>query len=283
MPAVLHGRRLPGSLGLTTSVLQNLGAIRNWGTELSLRLDVIQNDLVGLNLGFNNTTVNNEVVELGDGVEDIIFNRGLQRHKEGYSAGSFFQRRVNYADANGDGKLGRNEVSLGEEEFIGVAIPKWQRSIFADLRLLDFITVSTLFEGRGGHFTGNDSEAFRCGWSSSRGCRAVADPTASLDMQAAYIADRFLGSAALFVESADFWRWRELSVAISVPESLSDRYSQLRGLRLTLAGRNLATFTDYTGLDPETVEGGGNANFSQSEFNTQPPVRYFMIRFDYSF
>lgn len=279
----LISRNLPGSLGLTTSVLQNLGSIRNWGTELSMRLDVIQNDLVGLNVGFNNTTVNNEVVELGDGVEDIIFNRGLQRHKEGYSAGSFFQRKVIYADANGDGKLGRNEVSLGEEEFIGVAIPKWQRSIFADLRLLDFINVSTLFEGRGGHFTGNDSEAFRCGWSSSRGCRAVADPRSSLDMQAAYIADRFLGSAYLFVESADFWRWRELSVAISVPESLSDRYSQLRGLRLTLAGRNLATFTDYTGLDPETVEGGGNANFSQSEFNTQPPVRYFMIRFDYSF
>lgn len=280
----LISRRLPGSLGLTTSVLQNLGSIRNWGTELSMRIDVVQTDLVGVNIGFTNTTVNNEVTELGDDVEDIIFNRGLQRHKEGYSAGSFFQRRVTWNDADGNGLLGRNEVELGDDdEFIGVAIPKWQRSVFADVRLLDFITVSTLFEGRGGHLTGNDSEAFRCGWSSSRGCRAVADPNASLEMQAAYIADRFLGSAYLYVEPADFWRWRELSVSINVPESIEQRFSALEGLRLTLAGRNLATFTDYTGLDPETVEGGGNANFSQSEFNTQPPVRYFMIRFDYSF
>jgi hypothetical protein len=57
---------------------------------------------------------------------------------------------------------------------------------------------------------------------------------------------------------------------------------RLDGLSLTLAGRNLATWTDYSGLDPETVEGGGDANFSQSEFNTQPPVRYFMVRFNYN-
>jgi hypothetical protein len=57
----------------------------------------------------------------------------------------------------------------------------------------------------------------------------------------------------------------------------------VNGLSLTLAGRNLATWTDYPGLDPETVEGGGNVNFSQSEFNTQPPVRFLMARLNYTF
>ncbi len=57
----------------------------------------------------------------------------------------------------------------------------------------------------------------------------------------------------------------------------------MNGLSLTLAGRNLATWTDYPGLDPETVEGGGSVNFSQSEFNTQPPVRHLMIRLNYTF
>jgi len=52
---------------------------------------------------------------------------------------------------------------------------------------------------------------------------------------------------------------------------------------LTFAGRNLAVWTDYPGLDPEANEGGGGDNFGQSEFNTQPPVRYFMLRLDYSF
>ena len=68
-----------------------------------------------------------------------------------------------------------------------------------------------------------------------------------------------------------------------MPSFVSDRVSALDGLRITLAGRNLATFTDYDGLDPETNETGGNSNFSQSEFNTQPPTRLFMVRFDYSF
>ncbi|MDT8342042.1 MAG: SusC/RagA family TonB-linked outer membrane protein [Longimicrobiales bacterium] len=284
----LISRPLPPSLGLTGSTFQNLGEIRNSGTELSLRLDVVQTDNFGLNLGFNNTTIDNEINKLGEGIEPIIFNRGLQRHDEGLSAGTFVQQEVTYNDADGNGLLSLDEISIGDDVEIGPSIPEWQRSVFADIRFLDFITVSTLFEGRGGHFTGNDSEAFRCGFRSTRGCAAVGDPNASLRQQAAYLADRFgtpaTGTSAfLFVEEADFWRWRELSVTLDVPRTLSNRVPQLDGLRLTLAGRNLATFTDYTGLDPETVEGGGNANFSQSEFNTQPPVRYFMLRLDYNF
>ncbi len=258
--------------------------MRNSGTELTARLAVLNYENVGLNVGFANTTVKNEVVELGEGVEDIIFNRGLQRHKEGYSAASFFQKSYTYSDPDGDGKLRIEDVVVGtEDEFVGVAIPKWQRSFFADLRLFNFMTVSTLFEGRGGHLKGNDSEAFRCGFRSTRGCPAVGDPNASLEQQARFISDRYHGSAIGFLEKGDFYKWRELSLAFAVPPSLADRVGPLNNLRVTLAGRNLATWTDYTGLDPETIEGGGNSNFNQSEFNTQPPVRYLMLRLDYSF
>ncbi|MEJ2540092.1 MAG: SusC/RagA family TonB-linked outer membrane protein [Gemmatimonadota bacterium] len=285
----LISRNLPASLGLTTSVFQNLGSISNSGTELSLRFDVVQAENFGVNVGFNNTTIKNRIDDLGEGIEDIIFNRGLQRHAEGYTAGGFWQQPVTWDDADGNGLLDLSEVTVADEaEFIGPAIPTWQRSLFADIRLFNFITVSTLVEGRGGHYTGNDSEAFRCGRRTTRGCAAVGDPTASLREQAAYIADRFGGatgsnSAYLYVERADFWRWRELSVTFDMPRAFSNRVSALEGLRLTVAGRNLGLLTDYSGLDPETVEGGGNANFSQSEFNTQPPVRYFMIRLDYNF
>jgi hypothetical protein len=162
-------------------------------------------------------------------------------------------------------------------------LPKWQRTVFADLRILDWINVSTLFEGRGGHMTGNDTENFRCGVYSTRGCSAVGNPDATLQEQAAHIADRYLGSAALYIEKADFWKWREVSVSFEMPTFVTEFAPRLGGLRLTVAGRNLATWTDYTGIDPEAVEGGGGQNFSQSEFNTQPPVRYFTFRLDYSF
>lgn len=51
---------------------------------------------------------------------------------------------------------------------------------------------------------------------------------------------------------------------------------------MTLSGRNLATWTDYTGIDPEANESGGS-NFNQAEFNSQPALRYYTLRFNFSF
>ncbi|MGH7476390.1 MAG: SusC/RagA family TonB-linked outer membrane protein [Longimicrobiales bacterium] len=276
-------RRLPGSLGLTTTFWDNLGSIRNSGTELSLRVTALDLENVGLSFQLANSTLENEVEELGVGVEPIILNRGLQRHDEGFSAGGFWQKELEWNDADGNGLLSIDEVSVGDEDvFLGPSLPKWQRSLQANLRLLDWINLSSLVEGRGGNLTGNFSESFRCGFRSTRGCPAVADPNAPLELQARHIANRYHGSAIGYVEEADFYKWREVSVTLDVPARYAQRFSRLQGLRLTAAGRNLATWTDYTGLDPETVEAAGS-NFNQSEFNTQPPVRYLMLRLDYNF
>ncbi len=279
----LISRRLPPSFGVAASRFENLGEVKNAGTELAVNITAIDGPQFGLDFYGTVTTLSNEVIELGEGVEPIIFNRGLQRHQEGHPAGSFFQREVTWDDADGNGLLTQAEVMLGDTAiFIGAALPTWQSTVGANLRVFDWLTFGTLFEFRGGNYQGNDSEAFRCGFRDSRGCRAVGDPTASLEDQAAYIADRFLGSAFGFVEKADFGKWREFSVTLRTPRGVATRVRQLEGLSLTLAGRNLATWTSYPGLDPETVEGGGNVNFSQSEFNTQPPVRYLMIRLNYT-
>ncbi len=277
-------RKLPGSLGLTTDVFDNLGKVENTGTEIAVNFAAVQREDIDIHIGFTNTTLSNKVLELGEGVDDIVINRGQQRHKEGYSAGSFFQRPISWNDADENGLLTNDEVTLGDEaEFMGVALPEWNRTVFADIRLFDWISISTLFEGRGGNKSIDFTENFRCGFRSTRGCDAVGDPTVSLEKQAAYIADRFLGSGAGYIYDADFYKWRELSVTFDMPSFITSRAANLDGLRLTLAGRNLAVWTDYPGLDPEANEGGGDDNFGQSEFNTQPPVRYFMIRLDYSF
>lgn len=280
----LISRRLPPSYGVAASRYENLGEIKNAGTETSINLAILQQDNVGFDLWVTLTTLHNEVVEIGEGVEDIIFNRGLQRHREGYEAGAFFQNPVTWNDADNNGLLTNDEVTVGDTAvYIGPSLPTYQASIGGTLNLFGFLKVSTLFEARGGNYQGNDSEAFRCGFRSTRGCAAVANPDASLPVQAAHIADRYLSSAYGFVESADFIKWRELSVTFTPTEGMVNAVPSMAGVTLTMAGRNLATWTDYTGLDPETVEGGGSANFSQSEFNTQPPVRYLMIRLNYAF
>jgi TonB-linked SusC/RagA family outer membrane protein len=280
----LISRRLPPSYGVADSRFENLGEIKNAGTELALKVSALNQPRVGLDLHVTLTTLDNEVVEIGKGIQPIILNRGLQRHTQGRPAGSFFQRPVTWVDADSNGLLTNSEVTLGPDEvYIGPALPTWQTSLGANLRVSDWLTVSGLVELRGGNYQGNDSEAFRCGFRSTRGCAAVGNPDASLKEQAAYIADRFLGSAYLYVEKANFAKWRELSVTLQAPKTLIARVPRLQGLSLTLAGRNLATWTSYSGLDPETVEGGGDANFSQSEFNTQPPVRFLLVRLSYNF
>jgi hypothetical protein len=284
---------VPRSLGVGPgSRLDNAGSMSASGTEFSLRARLLDTRDLGLTLGFQNATFQSEVVSLGDGPDELRFNRGLQRHTAGYSVGGFWQRPYRWVDPDADGLLRQQDVTVSEfDVFIGPAIPTWQRILTLDLRLRDILTISTLLEGRGGHYRGNDSEAFRCGIRPAYGCAAVGDPGASPEDQARFLADAFGGVDELrtafgYVEPADFWRWRELAVTLSVPESLAGRVPALRGLGVTAAARNLAVWTDYSGPDPETNEqgaSGGSSNFSESEFNTQPPVRYFMLRLDYAF
>ncbi len=61
--------------------------------------------------------------------------------------------------------------------------------------------------------------------------------------------------------------------------------SHLRGsnANITLSGRNLATWTDYSGMDPEINSAGSSDNFGISEFLTQPPIRYWTVRFNISY
>jgi TonB-linked SusC/RagA family outer membrane protein len=280
----LIARRLPPSLGLTASVLDNLGSIRNSGTELGINLNVVDNDTWGWDLRFTNTTLDNEIEELGEGVEPIIFNRGSQRHQNGLPAGAFYMQPVSYDDVDGNGLLSVDEVIVADTaEFLGRALPTRLNSFSTTIRLFDWFSASTLFEGRFGNHQLNDTEAFRCGFRSTYGCAAVSKQGASLEEQAGYIADRYLGSPGGTLFEADFIKWRELSFTFTTPSRWASSQAWAQGLSITLAGRNLATFTDYPGLDPETNEGGPSDNWGQSEFNTQPPVRSFLVRLNYTF
>jgi hypothetical protein len=289
---------LAPSFGLTATVLRNLGGLTNKGNELQADLRVFSTDNTALNLRGTATTLTNRIVAIGTDatgkpLPDIIINRGTQRHRTGYSAGSFWQRPVTFNDANNDGLLARSEVTLGDTAvYLGDALPHWNRSISVDLKVLKNIRVSTLIEGRGGNKQLNFSEQFRCASSSSKGgCSAVANPNASLQQQAAFIASQFGGAApslagtsqALYIENGGFTKWRELAVTLQVPDSWSfARLGGARGASITLAGKNLHTWTKYTGIDPEIVE-AATTSFNQSEFNTQPTPRFYTLRFNLTF
>ena len=68
------------------------------------------------------------------------------------------------------------------------------------------------------------------------------------------------------IETADFVRWRELSLTYNVPRNIAQRL-RLRNMSFTLAGRNLALWTKYSGVDPElnTYARGGAGAATTSE------------------
>jgi len=109
------------------------------------------------------------------------------------------------------------------------------------------------------------------------------DPKTPLDQQARAVVRRFSPSFsnAGFIEDADFLKLREVSVSYTAPVKWV-RWMGGKSLVITAAGRNLATITNYTGIDPE-LNGVAQASFTTQDFLTQPPVRSFLFRFNVGF
>jgi hypothetical protein len=79
-----------------------------------------------------------------------------------------------------------------------------------------------------------------------------------------------------FVEDGSYARLRELSVAYNVGQNTLARFGlnrQIKGMKLAFIGRNVFTWTKYTGFDPE-VTAGGDFNFRIDGFR-YPNFRTF--------
>jgi TonB-linked SusC/RagA family outer membrane protein len=81
---------------------------------------------------------------------------------------------------------------------------------------------------------------------------------------------------AVFLEDASYVKLREVTLAYTVPEDLVARvWSAAQYAVISVSGRNLLTFTDYTGLDPE-VSNFGNQNIARNiDVAPFPPSRSF--------
>lgn len=297
----LIARNLPPSLGQSNPAtpassgtrFENIGEVRNSGLELAVNARLIDTRPIGWNLRVAGATLDNEIVRLGEGIDPILVNRGMQKHVEGYTAGGYWQAPITVNDANGDGLLSLSEYAVGDTAvFIGPSLPTWTGSLSTEIKVFDFLRVSALVEGRGGHYQHNSTEDFRCFFSAvtaDRGCAGLDNPNASLQEQAAGLASVFGDpntanvSNGGHVYKADFVKLRELAFTIMPPRSVLQRLGRVSSLSFTIAGRNLRTWTDYPGLDPEINETGSASNYSQGEFGTQPPVRYWTARINVTF
>jgi len=78
-----------------------------------------------------------------------------------------------------------------------------------------------------------------------------------------------------YIEDASFVKLRELSVSYDLPKRYATQLGPLKTLQLSLTGRNLLTFTHYSGLDPEVSNFGGQPIGRNYDVAPYPPSRSF--------
>jgi len=92
----------------------------------------------------------------------------------------------------------------------------------------------------------------------------------------AYAQRQANGTKDYFYEDASFVRLRNVSLAIDLSQAIN--LPAFRKLQLVFTGRNLLTFTDYTGMDPEISSGTNNSAFDRGvDHNTMPNYRAYQI------
>jgi TonB-dependent starch-binding outer membrane protein SusC len=104
------------------------------------------------------------------------------------------------------------------------------------------------------------------------------------DATATRVAD-FAAGKAVYVESTAFVKLRELRVAYELPGSLVSRLmnGKAQSARVELTGRNLKTWTDYTGLDPEVSNFSNGALGRIQDVTPYPPSRTFYLSINATF
>lgn len=263
------------SLGFPGAQFLNIGEITARGMELALNGTPVVTDNVRWRLDFSLATVEGEITELP---EPIVF--GSQRHQEGLPFGAYYDETVTIND-NG-------EVEVGDAQFLGQPTPEWEGGIGSTLTLFDRVSLFALIDYAGGHQQENGLEAFNCGLFGGGGqfgtCPAIFERDAEGNLtDEARIKDTAaaIGSDAPFIYDADYAKLRNVSLRIELPDAWANRLGSSRA-SLTLSGRNLHTWTDYSGTDPE-ANFAGSAQATRSQLWTLPQSREFLARLQFTF
>jgi hypothetical protein len=87
----------------------------------------------------------------------------------------------------------------------------------------------------------------------------------------------FNGPASQFVEDASFVKLREISLGYTFDQPWVSRLLGFSSMELRVAGRNLHTWTDYSGIDPETSVLGAASPVRGVDYFNNPQSRSYVF------
>jgi TonB-dependent starch-binding outer membrane protein SusC len=267
------------SQGFTRSQLSNVGELLARGVELSTQAVLLETRPLAWNVGANLTTAKSEVVGMGGAAPVSV---GYQQWiREGYPAPAFFGRRVTNPDALANPDF-ENDV------YLGATFPHTTLGLTTNLTLGGMVSLAALGElSQGGHVLNSTGflNTIRNIWPD---CMPAQERQRLQGVGVLTAAERakcvrpFNGEDQ-FVESGDFWKLREISATLRLPQRMLP--ASVGSASLSVLGTNLLTITDFTGLDPEVIDGGssGTQNFRRVDYYNLPPRRSIATKLSVTF
>lgn len=269
---------LPPSFGAGANQWQNIAAVMNAGGELSVDVQLLNRKWLAWSTRINGSRIKNKLVDAGKA--QLAVTQGA-RNVVGFPMFGLWARPIKrFADANNDGILTESEIVVGDTaEYKGPTLPVNEAGWSNTFGLFkNTVQISMLMDYRGGHFNQWGFENQRC---LSGNCQAVNDKNAPLADQAAAVTTtsaRLGNSVYGYFTPNDFIRFRELSVAYTLPVSLAGKM-KARTATVAFVGRNIGLlWTRFPGIDPETNGSVQNTGGGNNDFFSAPLLRYWTLR-----
>jgi TonB-linked SusC/RagA family outer membrane protein len=287
---LLLDRPISATSGQTT-VLENIGDMENKGFELQLDAAILKPAPQGLHwdASFNIAWNRNKVLKLYENQPIPTGAYDVGRIEVGHPLGAFYTLHFTGVDpATGDAVFEdvNHDGSINDDDRVYVGSPHpnywggftnqftWGRF---DLRgFLQFVQGQTIFNAisvfanDGGYYPDNKFKRALTRWQQpgdvTNEPRASYDGTSGADL----ISSRMM-------EDGSYVRLQEVTVGYSLPVKIS-RVLQMKDARLYVSGRNLYTWTKYSGYSPDVNSAGSSTNTELStEFYAYPSARSFMV------
>ena len=273
MDDVLFNQSVAPSTGFRGGQQANLGSTSNSGIELGVTGALIQRANFAWNSRLSLTTNRNRLDSFGDSavisVTPFASYGSVQQHREGYPLAGYWAR---FPRRDADGNLilsPAGAITLDTAVYIGPSMPTREIAFSNTFSFFRDFSLYTLLDYKGGHYNYRGAELYRC--AASQNCRARNDPDFPASELPIYTAGLSTPPHGVYIHKADFVKLRDVSLTWTAPTRVASMV-QVSGLALTVAGHNLALWSDYPGPDPE-VNTYGNRTFVRGDIYSMPMTR----------
>ena len=265
---------LQPSFGFPGTRPTNVGEITSQGFEFGVDATAVDVRNLTWDWGVNLSTNDGEITQLED---QIVFGLGgaSQRHRQGFPFAGYWASTF---------EVEGGEVVQSEDiSFLGHPTPEWEGSVSTTFTLFDRLTLHGLMDFAGGHHIFNATEEFHCGFLALNLCGTIHEREGGQLTEEARIkrAAVAAGEETPWIEAADYAKLRTVSLRFQLPEGWVQPMGA-SGASLSVVGENLATFTGYSGMDPE-INFAGSAEATRAEFLTLPASQRFVATLSLTF